>query len=246
MQFSRTLDHRRQDIPSMSRGGRTISGSGTDEGEWNRWSPLSSLPSLDLRDCRRAVVVAPHPDDEALGVGGTIAELVSGGSEVVVVSSLDGEAQVLSEFAHDLAGNARHVTLQLGRGSPPGKERALARELVRLLRPVDWCLATWDQDGHPDHESVGRAAAAACRLTGARLLGYPIWTWHWAAPADDRVPWHRLHRLALSESGIRRKQAAIAGYTDQTVHHNSAHGDSLVVPPADLAHFARPYEVVFA
>lgn len=31
------------------------------------------------------LVIAPHPDDEVLGVGGTIAKLVAGGASVEVV-----------------------------------------------------------------------------------------------------------------------------------------------------------------
>ena len=34
---------------------------------------------------KRVLVVAPHPDDESLGVGGTISKLVSQGHEVNVL-----------------------------------------------------------------------------------------------------------------------------------------------------------------
>jgi hypothetical protein len=46
-------------------------------------------------------------------------------------------------------------------------------------------------DGHPDHESVGRAAPCH-RTYRAALLEYPIWMWHWADPDDDAVPWQRM------------------------------------------------------
>ena len=37
------------------------------------------------------VVVAPHPDDAELGMGGTIARLVNEGHDVLIVDLTDGE-----------------------------------------------------------------------------------------------------------------------------------------------------------
>ena len=34
---------------------------------------------------KRAVVIAPHPDDETLGAGGTIARLVENGTDVSIL-----------------------------------------------------------------------------------------------------------------------------------------------------------------
>ncbi len=74
-------------------------------------------------------------------------------------------------------------------GLPDGKlaenESRLADVLTDILaaRPAGtWCAATWRGDGHPDHEAVGRAAAVAASRTGAVLLEYPIWMWHWLIP----------------------------------------------------------------
>ncbi|HEX8933703.1 MAG TPA: hypothetical protein VF788_05850 [Pseudonocardiaceae bacterium] len=58
-----------------------------------------------------------------------------------------------------------------------------------LLDENSWCLATWARDGHPDHEAAGRSAASATGHTGAQRLSFPVWAWHWAQPADPRVPW---------------------------------------------------------
>ncbi|MFD0523471.1 PIG-L deacetylase family protein [Paractinoplanes durhamensis] len=53
-------------------------------------------------------------------------------------------------------------------GQPDGgiDEERLAADLARLLTPGRWCLTTWRGDGHPDHETVGRATARACAATG--------------------------------------------------------------------------------
>ena len=42
-------------------------------------------------------VIAPHPDDEVLGVGGTMARLASEGREVVVAIVTRGEPPIFSE-----------------------------------------------------------------------------------------------------------------------------------------------------
>jgi hypothetical protein len=38
-------------------------------------SAATALAADDLLDTRRALVIAPHPDDEVLGAGGTVARL---------------------------------------------------------------------------------------------------------------------------------------------------------------------------
>ena len=51
-----------------------------------------TLPALDLTECPGLVVVAPHPDDETLGLGATAAQLAASGVDVQVVSVSDGGA----------------------------------------------------------------------------------------------------------------------------------------------------------
>ena len=70
---------------------------GTPEAEWLQG--LSSLepmpwppPPGRAGSPNRLVVVAPHPDDEALGVGGLITRCIAEGWAVHVVAVSDGEA----------------------------------------------------------------------------------------------------------------------------------------------------------
>lgn len=244
-----------------------VPGSGTPESLWERWPVLDALPLLDAAPCRRAVVLAPHPDDESLAVGGLIALLLASGAEVVIVAATDGEAShpastratpdqlrclraaetdaALVALGAGLPGELRLQRLHLPDGALDRHGAELTAALVPLLAPGDWCVAPLDTDGHPDHDAGGRAARAACASTGAHLLSYPLWAWHWAQPQDPRVPWARALRLPLDPDAQRRKRAALACYPSQTEPLGPGPEDAAVVPPAVLAHFLRPSEVLF-
>lgn len=192
-------------------------------------------PPLDLTGCPGLVVVAPHPDDETLGLGATIAQLVASGTDVRVVSVSDGGAarpgaspserlRLEATRKHELrrATGVLGISAPISLGLPDGRladhEGVLADTLVNILddvAPGTWCAATWRGDGHPDHEAVGRAAADACARTGATLLEYPVWMWHWASPGDPEVPWDRAYSAPLPAWALSRKRLAAHCFRSQ-------------------------------
>ncbi|GAB7068554.1 PIG-L family deacetylase [Mycobacterium hodleri] len=237
-----------------------IAGGGTPTAHWREW--IRSLPTLDLSDCPALVVVAPHPDDETLGFGATASLLHSRGVDVTVVSVTDGggsvpglsavERQWLERERRD---ELRSATAILGLpepvalGLPDGDVAALEDELTARLVDVvaagpagTWCAATWRGDGHPDHEAVGRSAAAAVAQTGAVLLEFPVWMWHWAKPADEAVPWHRMSAAPRDEAAAARKQRAAAAYESQLAPYRA--GADVVLPPFVLQRLFAVGEMV--
>jgi len=222
------------------------------------WSGLPVFPALPLDPAVPPLVVAPHPDVGILGVAGLMATL--GRADLVAVT--DGEASHPGSTVHTpaalatirrdetaealsrlgLAGSAVH---RLGQPDGGIDEDAVCSGLARLLSPGRWCLATWREDGHPDHEAVGRAAARACEATGARLLEYPIWMWHWARPGDPAVPWDRARCVDLTPAAVAAKAAAIAAFPSQIAPLGPEPADAAILPPNVLDHFARPFETVF-
>lgn len=245
----------------------TIVGDGTPEATWQAWPALHRFPPLALADCDRVVLVAPHPDDEVLGAGGLLRLLAGRGVPIDVVAVTDGDAShpgsptvtpvELASRRRDESTRAlarlgidalRVHRLGLGDGRVAACESALVDQLARVLGDADdavWCLSTWDGDGHPDHEATGRAAAAACAATGARLVSFPIWTWHWAQPDDPRVPWARARSVALDPATHAAKLAAV-GCFDSQLHALSDHpGDAAILVPAFVARLTRRSEVVF-
>lgn len=226
-----------------------------------QWLDTVRLPELDLAPCRRLVVLAPHPDDETLGVGAMATQLAVGGADVTVVSVSDGEgahpdapppardrlAAVRRRELHaatGILGLREPVRLGMPDGELGVHENRLTELLIPFLsRPATWCAATWRGDGHPDHEAVGRAAAAATAETGATLLEYPIWMWHWASPVDPVVPWHRACSIPSSDWADESKMLAAQCFQSQFGLYN---GDvPPVLPPFVLERLMAVGEVVF-
>ncbi|CQD20218.1 GlcNAc-PI de-N-acetylase [Mycobacterium europaeum] len=236
---------------------------GTPAPLWLAAFERSPVPPLDLSECPRLIVVTPHPDDETLGLGATIAQLVASHVDVRVVSVSDGgtaqpgatrsgrirlattRRYELRRASHVL-GVSPPVSLGLPGGELADHEDAIAESLAGILAaagPDTWCAATWRGDGHPDHEAVGRAAAAASAHTGVALLEYPIWMWHWAAPADPTVPWDRARSVPASGWAVNRKRLAAQCYRSRL--GPSRAGRTTVLPPFVLQRLLAVGEVVF-
>ncbi|WP_051757062.1 PIG-L deacetylase family protein [Kitasatospora purpeofusca] len=245
---------------------------GTPEQAWESWSGLKGLPTVDAlavlpaRPDRRprVLVVAAHPDDEVLGFGGTLAVLAASGVRVRLVSVTAGEAShphsrasvarnlaaVRNRELHEAlarlgAADVQRVALAVPDGEVARHEREVSGRLTELLRDCDLCVAPYSHDRHPDHEAAGRAALAAGASRGVAVWEYPVWAWHWAVPGDGRLPWHRAVRLPLPFAAQDRKRAALACFRSQIEPLGDRPEDAAILPPAELAHFRRDFEVIW-
>jgi LmbE family N-acetylglucosaminyl deacetylase len=243
-----------------------IEGPGTAESVWQRWLPQAggsagALPDW-MRPSARLVVLAPHPDDEVIACGGLIAMHAARGGQCLVLAATEGEA---SEAGLDTAAasqlaarrsdernaglaclGANEATVR--RLSLPDARLADCHEplqdaLRRELRPGDVLLTTWRQDGHPDHEACGRAAAIVAAATGTLLVEAPVWMWHWAQLDDPRVPWARMVSLALPEAVRRRKQDALAAHRSQLTARSN--GEAAVLGNDVVMRMQREHEHYF-
>ncbi len=231
-----------------------IDAPGTSESDWASWPGLTALPELDLSGWDSALVIAAHPDDEVLGAGGIIALLAAAGARLRLVAVTDGEAshpgadpRVLArrragERAAALSAlgvpGAEIIRLGLPDSGVAAREEALTAALRVLGGGLTACLAPWERDQHSDHEAAGRAARRAC----GTVLFYPVWMWHWAAPADPRVPWHQAGRVRLPAAARERKQAALACFASQVEDRPGGRGP--VLAPGFRAHFGRDAEIL--
>ena len=242
-------------------------GDGTPESEWLAWPPLDALARISLDTLlpagSRAVVVAPHPDDEVLSVGGLLAELAARRQATCVVAVTDGDAShpgsgrwspsALAAVRRAETATALHrlglppdATLRLGvpDGGVEAGIAALTRQLAECLGAKDVVFSTWRLDGHPDHEATARACAAAVAQVGARLVEVPVWAWHWSRPGDPRWPWDRARRLDLSPSAQDRKRHAVQAFRSQ-IEPDASTGAAPILRNSTVARAARPFEVMF-
>ncbi len=238
---------------------------GTPESEWVQWETAGGparFPTLDLDAIAAApavVVLAAHPDDEVLGVGGLVGLLAAAGARLRFVWASDGEASHpaskataarnlpsvrAEESAAALAclgaGQAARHRLRLPDGGLAAHEGELVARLRREIGPRDAVLAPWSGDAHPDHEVCGRAA----RAVSDTVLEYPVWMWHWARPGDHRVPWARARRVPLTEDQMARKVSAVGCFVSQIAPIGPDEADGPVLTAEVLSHFDRSYEVV--
>ena len=251
-------------IPSHSPERRLIEGSGTDERRWSTAGKLGAIEDGDLSEWadrfRRIWAIAPHPDDEILALGGSLAQLSVLHADLRIVSVTDGEAshpestawspdrlarqrpEELKRGLRTLDVNATVIRLGLPDGRIGAHRQRLLKALVERIDEDDLLLTTCRFDGHPDHEACGDVAVLAAELSGATVFEYPVWMWHWASPDDAVIPWARARKMPLAADIVDRKREAIAAFTSQV----EPDGDrDPVLPGHVLPRFLRPFEVVF-
>jgi bacillithiol biosynthesis deacetylase BshB1 len=134
-----------------------------------------------------ALVVAPHPDDAELGMGGTIVRLIQRGWKMGILDLTTGEPTPLGSLerraaetsaANTALGNPWRKNLGLPNRS---LEATLAnrRELAGVLRQVKPRLlfAPYWEDAHPDHIAATRLIEDArfwSKLSKSDLPGTPF------------------------------------------------------------------------
>jgi LmbE family N-acetylglucosaminyl deacetylase len=235
----------------------------TQESEWAVWPVLEALPTLD-EPSGQVVVISAHPDDEVLGAGGLLAALaLTDHPRPHFVTVTDGEASHGSRppwLDHDL-GERRADELVEGLRAlgypapritrlrlPDSTLAAHGEELESRLRPViraaDLVLCPARNDGHIDHESVGKVTVEICSGV-VPVWEYPIWTWHWTKPGDDDALWESAARFPLSPYAVQHKRRALACFGSQTGPLPGDDSRIVILPPEVLEHFHRPYEVFF-
>lgn len=220
------------------------------------------------------VVVAPHPDDEALGCGGLLTLLRQAGQPVAAVLVSDGTmshpASVLfsaparravreAEFRHALTIlgiDTEPLLLGLPDSRVPANphEPDFAEAVARLQdflksHKAATVLVPWRRDPHPDHRATSQLvqAALAALPYPPRRLEYVVWAWERAAPTDLPTAADNVRGFRLDVGAVAaRKQRAIAAHRSQVAPGIFTDDPTGFLLSAEmLAHFAGPHEVFF-
>lgn len=133
-----------------------------------------------------ALIIAPHPDDAELGMGGAILKMRSEGWNVGILDLTSGEptpfgSPELRIQETEAASRVLDVSWRYNAGLPNRSLEASlpARELIasifRLTRPR-WLFAPYWEDAHPDHvaaTSLVEAARFWSKLSKTEMPGQP-------------------------------------------------------------------------
>ncbi len=153
------------------------------------------------------LIVAPHPDDEVLGVGGTIRKLVNDGHKVTAAIATRGwpplfpdeqvaQVRAEAEAAAKILGlsSLRYLDLPVTRLNelPRHEINAAFDKLINETTP-EWVFLPHPGDRHEDHKQVFDACMVALRPTANRafvkrtLLYETVSETHWSAPTVEPV-----------------------------------------------------------
>jgi len=208
-----------------------------------RWSPHTDF----------LIVVSPHPDDEVLGAGGLIASYARRQAWVVVISVTDGESAYPDWSGLDLVrrnelktalaqlGAARVPVVRLG--LPDGQVRfhlgTLRNALSKWVTPSVTLIAPYEEDGHPDHDAVGRTCLQLAHERQALIARYPIWAWHRSDPRT--LSGLRWGRFELDGATREAKRRAIETFASQLKPPSVR---KPIVPAHVLPYFMRSFEAL--
>jgi N-acetylglucosamine malate deacetylase 1 len=132
------------------------------------------------------LVIAPHPDDAELGMGGAIAKFIDQGARLGILDLTDGEptphgSRELRAAETAAASAVLGVTWRENLGlvnrelEPTLAARAKLAGVIRRTRPR-WLFAPYWEDAHPDHTAATQLTEAArfwAKLTKTDLPGEP-------------------------------------------------------------------------
>lgn len=188
------------------------------------------------------LVAGPHPDDQELGMGGTIALLAAQGHSICLLDMTNGEPTPFGDVhtrakeagaaagALSAPGNPVRRVMLGGTGLPNRtvqhtlEARHLAAGVIRLVQ-AQVIFVPYFEDAHPDHLAVTRIVEDArfdAKLTRQVMPGddgkppiYPKWLIYYFATHLRIVP--RPSFLLDTSAHIAQKQRAILAYHSQFV-----------------------------
>ena len=137
---------------------------------------------------KKVLVIAPHPDDETLGFGGSMAKLISEGNDVYVLTvsghlpplynKKDYDRTIKEAYkAYDILGVKKSKFLEIPAtmidDEPLYKLNNKISSIINEYKP-DIIFSCWEHDTHQDHKSLAHILFAATRkISGA---GFPFET----------------------------------------------------------------------
>lgn len=173
---------------------------------------------------KNILVISPHPDDEAIGCGGTLRKHILGGDTVEVIFLTSGEqgghGRSLEETVSVREQEAKAAALIIGINKIEfwREQDGLLRSTQDLIAKLQKRISTWRPDliyvthareDHSDHRSAFRMVRRAIKSLSSSVmkpavLMYEVWT-----------PIHQMDHIVDISPYIDVKQMAIQAYESQ-------------------------------
>lgn len=135
---------------------------------------------------KNILILSPHPDDEVLGCGGTVAKLSRQGAVIDCVFFTAGEAGNLERRCLESlrAGKTIGIRNFFNLGGTDGR---LAKQIHKLTRSLaqsvsldnyDCIFCPWQFESHPDHRAVFRVFQKLVSKSeiNPEILLYEVWS----------------------------------------------------------------------
>ena len=191
---------------------------------------------------KTALIVAPHPDDAELAMGGSIAIMIATGWNVIVADMTDGEPTPLgskeirakeTQTASGILGIKKRICLDMGNRNLEAtlENRKKLAEVIRLNKP-DILFAPAMPDWHPDHKATAALVEAArfeAKYHKTDMAGEPHWTaklWFYYSP--HRQDFARPAVILDISDVWGKKLAAVKAYQSQLRNNHNRCGYNLL------------------
>ena len=168
------------------------------------------------------LIISPHPDDEAIGCGGTIRKHINEKDSVEVIFLTSGEkgghgrSEVETKQVREQEAKTASTILGISRIEfweyPDGAFQATEKNVQRLLEKIrksktDVIYVPHEDESHPDHRAAAdlvHKATASLGSINLKVLMYEVWT-----------PIQRIDHIVDISLFIGIKRDAILAYKSQ-------------------------------
>ena len=233
---------------------------------------LGELETIPVQSLGVSMIIAPHPDDETLGCGGTVALLRKLHIPVHFIFVSDGTMshpnskkfpeRKLRKLRETEAENAVLVLggdkkcmefLRIKDTKVPHRADADFEETVeRIARSIkaiqpETIFIPWQKDPHCDHQATWEIMSEVWKRleTKPRILEYPIWLWELGNPEDVELL-DQMKKFAVNiEQTLQIKNQALTAHVSQVTRMIDDDSEGFMLSPEVIAHFNIPTEVFF-
>jgi LmbE family N-acetylglucosaminyl deacetylase len=221
----------------------------------------------NINEYKNILIIAPHPDDEILGLGGFIIQQLKRNAKIYILYITDGELS-LEDIKKDIIANARInisdniikklgiqqkniFRLHLNDGNIPRKGYKTFNECMYLIQNIiksvnpDVVFATHPLETWPiDHVSVYELTKEAVKNINRNIKLYGYWVWlPYSIKIKNlyKIDFHNTIKIDIKNVIQNKKQLIDLYLLPKSPNGNPWSGN---LPKEMLKSFKYPYEIV--